>query len=273
MGDFLSSYAYWRRRMKRAWALGVVALLFLFQVVSASSTFNPSRCKFIDKTPPGALSSNVTNYLVRGNLPFDSNGDFAWNEVNSTLHQIIPDMPEDYVMLDLSLLNDFDFKENEVEKKFFRRHPQLGQYLNWPIWGNVIMPDQVEAEKQQDMALNLSQWQHDDLPDKMSQLRDLLYTDNGVTTVIYIHCDAGMDRTGEVSGSYYMRWLNRTFHEALYYDDNAIEDRTINVASRNALQWYCYNLRDTQQMPQNNCTLPDFDNCGWDANRCPPNTN
>jgi len=249
--------------------VGWSCVLLLLAAVEGSSTFNPSRCKLIDQTTPGALSSNVTNYLVRGNLPFDSDGNFAWSEINSTLHQMIPGMPEDYVMLDLSLLNDSEFLENETEKKFFRRNPQLGQYLNWPIWGNVIMPDLVSPDKLAQMASNLSNWQHDNLPDKMTKLRNLLYTDNGVTTVIYIHCDAGMDRTGEVSGSYYMRWLNWTFHEALYYDDNAIEDRNIHVASRNALQWYCYNLVDTQQMPNNNCTLPSFDNCGYDPNRCP----
>ena len=71
-------------------------------------------------------------------------------------------------------------------------------------------------------------------------------------------------------GSYYIRYLGWSFHEALYYDDNAIEGkdgRNIHVASRNGLQWYCYYLDDTSQIP-NNCTLPAFDNCGYDPNRC-----
>ena len=95
---------------------------------------------------------------------------------------------------------------------------------------------------------------------------------DGVTTVIYVHCDAGMDRTGEVSGSYYIRYLSWSFQEALYYDDHAIEDRNIHVASRNAFQWYCYYLSDTNQV-SNNCTLPVFDDCGFDPNRCPSQSN
>ena len=35
---------------------------------------------------------------------------------------------------------------------------------------------------------------------------------------------AGTDRTGEVSGAYYMRYLNMTFTDALYID-NHVQDR------------------------------------------------
>mmetsp|Transcript_87431 Transcript_87431/g.131146 ORF Transcript_87431/g.131146 Transcript_87431/m.131146 type:complete len:188 (-) Transcript_87431:9-572(-) len=145
-----------------------------------------------------------------------------------------------------------------------------GKYVKWPIWGNLMMPDFFDNDTRTEMAIDLPNWQHDKLAEKIPELRQLLYTYNNITTVIYIHCDAGMDRTGEVSGSYYIRYLQWSFHEALYYDDNAIEGvngRNIHVASRNGLQWYCYYLADTNQVP-NNCTLPAFDNCGYDTKRC-----
>lgn len=62
-------------------------------------------------------------------------------------------------------------------------------------------------------------------------------TGNGVSAVLYVHCEAGEDRTGEVSGAYYMQYLRWTFLDALSYDDH-IEARNIQPESMHALQWY-----------------------------------
>ena len=117
----------------------IVALFCLVPFVFCDSTFNPDRCKLIDQTAPGSLPSNTTNYLFRGDLPFDSDGNFAWDEMNSTFHQIVPSMSYDYVMIDLSLLNKFEPFEEETEKRYFKQNPDHGQYMNWPIWGNVLI--------------------------------------------------------------------------------------------------------------------------------------
>lgn len=64
------------------------------------------------------------------------------------------------------------------------------------------------------------------------------------------------DCIGEVSGSYYMRYLNWTYGEALSYDDN-VEPRPISyckclctgsniLVSQNEMQWYCYYLKWVQ---------------------------
>lgn len=53
--------------------------------------------------------------------------------------------------------------------------------------------------------------------------------DNELPRVIYIHCEAGMDRTGEMSGSYYLHGLNLTFADALAID-NSVESRNMCVS-------------------------------------------
>lgn len=93
----------------------------------------------------------------------------------------------------------------------------------------------------------------------MQTLQTLLNTNWTRPTAIYIHCtsldlhrtlpafvlftycrtgEAGMDRTGEVSGSYYMSQLGWTFAQALSYDDKCIESRNITSYSQNSLQWF-----------------------------------
>ena|SRR3990167_2393935 len=114
-------------------------LLFvtLFAVCALASTFDPSRCKFVDSTP--VLNNGAANYLFRGNEPIDSSGNFAWSELNSTFHELVPNLPNEYVMIDICLLNVSEFGDEETEKRFFNRNPQLGTYYNWPIWGNALM--------------------------------------------------------------------------------------------------------------------------------------
>ena len=63
----------------------------------------------------------------------------------------------------------------------------------------------------------------------------------------FVHCalisllTAGEDRTGEVSGAYYIRHLNYSFQEALAID-NSNEHRDIRCMSAHELMWYCLEL-------------------------------
>ena len=53
---------------------------------------------------------------------------------------------------------------------------------------------------------------------------------------------AGEDRTGEVSGSYYITYLDKSFNEALSYD-NHVENRDIRCMSEHEFAWYCWYLK------------------------------
>ena len=61
-----------------------------------------------------------------------------------------------------------------------------------------------------------------------------------------------------MSGAYYIRWQNRTFAEALHYDNTVVEgSRKISPESMLGLAWYCwYLVYTTTGFAQANCTLP-----------------
>ena len=98
-----------------------------------------------------------------------------------------------------------------------------------------------------------------------------------VCVCVCVCTQAGEDRTGELSGSYYMQYLNMTMAQALYVCwplssvrfhlffrdllpfipplpsassalvsqiDNHIEKRDIHFASANGVYWYCLYLRE-----------------------------
>ena len=124
-----------------------------------------------------------------------------------------------------------------MEKKFWESNPALGGYINWMIVGSALNASKVAPASLPGKARTLGEWSLDNLPHKMELLKQYLNTahpagariDGGftsssssrvvgssgsnVSTVIYIHCEAGTDRTGEVSGSYYMKWQNKSFPE------------------------------------------------------------
>eukprot|EP00005_Dracoamoeba_jomungandri_P006459 CAMPEP_0174261262 /NCGR_PEP_ID=MMETSP0439-20130205/11331_1 /TAXON_ID=0 /ORGANISM="Stereomyxa ramosa, Strain Chinc5" /LENGTH=246 /DNA_ID=CAMNT_0015345715 /DNA_START=14 /DNA_END=754 /DNA_ORIENTATION=- len=225
-------------------------LFWLFLVGSVVYGFNVDRVHFIDHyTFPG---SSVSNYLFRGGEPTYSNGSstlFAWSLLNQTLTsvalkeaQIV--LPSNYYFVDLSLL-DIEVFDEFVEIDFFKENPSLGKYVWWPTIGALVNPNHLDEDVRKPLAESLNSWMiPDKIPDKMSMIKQLLTTEKGPSgrpIVYYIHCEAGEDRTGEMSGSYYMKWLNWTFHQALDYD-NHVEDRKIKWESKNALQWYCYYL-------------------------------
>lgn len=151
------------------------------------------------------------------------------------------ELPPTFYILDVSLLNPTELPDEAVEKKFWSAHPTLGGYINWPIVGSFRNASTESASAVEQKAKTLNTWSVDKLPEKVALLTSYLSEQSSqggnVSTVIYIHCEAGTDRTGEVSASYYMKVLNQSFHDALEYDDH-INSRVIKPLSQNALQWY-----------------------------------
>jgi len=53
---------------------------------------------------------------------------------------------------------------------------------------------------------NSSVWDIDKIPERVVLLRQMLITKQSRPTVLYVHCTAGCDRTGEVVGSYRLKY-------------------------------------------------------------------
>eukprot|EP00049_Salpingoeca_infusionum_P018139 m.355908 g.355908 ORF g.355908 m.355908 type:complete len:243 (+) comp17384_c0_seq1:269-997(+) len=242
--------------MKCIVALVACALLSLGFVHMASASFDPKRVRFINSVQPKD-GTKAPNLLFRGNLPV-TNGTFPLDTVIATLSNAAQEQghqfPKQFYFVDLSLLDPLEFKDELVLIEFFKNNPNVGKYINWITVGDLIGPSMVLQPKREKMAKNISAWQPDNLPEKMNMLDNLLEATYDIPRVFYIHCEAGMDRTGEMSGSYYLHALNMTFKDALAID-NSIETRNISIYSQNAFQWYCYYLQYTTEAWRD-CTLP-----------------
>ena len=206
--------------------------------------FHPNRTRLINLH----RGKYNTNYLFRGNMPV-LNGKFCYDKLIDNLKDVLHShnmtFPTNSYMVDLTYINSYVPGESEdlkAEKLFWDENAKLGQMIHWPIIGSTIRPPAdnavVKSIIKEYMTHSL-----DRLDLKIPLLQQLLtieYAD--VSWLIYSHCEAGVDRTGEVSGSYYMEYKNMSFENAVKVD-NSIVNRDMYVDSRNELQWYCYYLK------------------------------
>jgi len=220
--------------------------------------FDISRVHYVDHSVPSS-PNGISNFLFRGNEPKNYSNQFAYDDLKTFMtirarEEANIKLPQEFYLVDFNLENVIiEDGDISMEEAFFQQYSQLGTFINWPIVGSLVSPDDVPELLRIELVETIDDWSFDDLPDLMQTLRTLLYSNGTVPVVIYVHCEAGVDRTGEVSGSYYLKYLDWSFQQALLYD-NHIENRTIVWESQNALQWYCYYLYYENTFPLN-CTL------------------
>eukprot|EP01128_Nolandella_sp_AFSM9_P007564 TRINITY_DN4188_c0_g1_i1.p1 TRINITY_DN4188_c0_g1~~TRINITY_DN4188_c0_g1_i1.p1 ORF type:complete len:268 (-),score=60.66 TRINITY_DN4188_c0_g1_i1:35-838(-) len=226
-------------------AFSALALsLLVLTVAGASQEAYDGRYRLIDTA--AVRNGTVVNYLFRGNEPVRSGRfDYNWTVSNlragAALRNVT--LPDQFYIIDFCLL-EFEVEDIAAEKAYFEQHPEKGHFVSWPILGSPLPPLKVGKTIRKYMATKVDGI--DNLPDTVTILTELLHTANQTLPVIVlIHCEAGKDRTGEVSASYYMSGLNPgwSFQQSLYYANKCVEGkRDISWFSSNALQWYCWRL-------------------------------
>lgn len=216
-------------------------------------------------------SSIVTNFLFRGSAPI-INGSFAFGTLRDTLTKAASaeanlTVPPMFDLVVITMLNDLkgsEATELRAEKAYFAAinsssGPGPGsQLVHWPIIGDVVSPHAYDDTK--DICLGKAK-SYDERGDHMVTKTELLrgyLIENRplpVPVVVYFHCDAGMDRTGEMYGDYSMRYKNQTYSQVYDYD-NSIEGpggRQINTVNKQALEWMCLYLQTSVPTTRPQC--------------------
>ena len=232
--------------------------IFIFSLILlevSCEDFHPDRTRLID-TFKGKF---YTNYIFRGNMPV-LNESFSYKELIGNLGEVLQKQnmtfpSSNFYMLDVTYVNSYLPGEEEdlsIEEKFWEANPAKGRILHWPIIGSALRPPGNE-DVVKGVVKNYIEHSEDRLDLKIPELHSLLNTEfSDSSWVIYSHCEAGVDRTGEMSGAYYMQYLDMSFQDALKVDDSIIK-RDMYEVSRNALQWYCYYLKFEKGMGKLEC--------------------
>lgn len=199
--------------------------------------------------------SDHATYLVRGGQLSTETDQLNYNDIVRHLCDIIPSLDcigdDDIYIIDVNLLNidhtHGDAQRTYHEYQYFQQHLPRGELLYWPIQGTTInitsVSQQYDSQYANWLVEHIDDWIPDNLIYRVHRLYDLLHRTqhNHRTTIIYVHCVCGCDRTGELIGSYEMRYMNQSWSEVNEINQS-VPGRPISCNNFLALKSYCYYL-------------------------------
>ncbi len=207
------------------------------------SAFNPGLIALIERADSG-------NFLFRGNMPVKDK-QFTYNELRMALQQAAPgqSLPEQFYLVDISLVNGINRQEADdlkVEKTFWEKNSALGRLINHPVYGSLTSPNDYSKSVRKKLEKIPTLSNTDVL---LENIQSLLQApqQSGLPLVLYIHCEAGKDRTGEIAAAYAMKYQHASYADA-YANGKRIAKRDLGKYSRNELQWYAYFLKDIKKV-------------------------
>jgi len=246
----------------------------LLVLILASFCLNCSNSSSGVSDPPVGNVKNVhyvdsvgTNFLFRGERPLTGddispavfNLDGLKRAIAEQAVQAGVTLPPSYILVDISLLwiDDTHNPEQAAKEKkllfeefsFFRSNPEIGQVHLWSSKGTSLNPlDPALSSCRDYLAMNLDSWLSDPLVWRVEKLRTWLENPSelGIVgpVVIYVHCFGGCDRTGELIGSYIMRYMDKSWEEMNNLNkgccriDGKTGETLYAIENCNALRWY-----------------------------------
>eukprot|EP01013_Petalomonas_cantuscygni_P037173 TRINITY_DN67959_c0_g1_i1.p1 TRINITY_DN67959_c0_g1~~TRINITY_DN67959_c0_g1_i1.p1 ORF type:complete len:298 (-),score=40.72 TRINITY_DN67959_c0_g1_i1:708-1601(-) len=224
-------------------------------LLTTTAHYDPSRTHIVAHNPTTSV------YLFRGNMPTNDTA-FVYDQLLDVMRQRAAEANVSFpstapFLVDMSLNNPFD--EDPHETAFFAdpANAKLGRIIKWPTGlSTIVSPYEVPAALLKEMA-EKGIWELDDVPDHVDTIIRVLSQPppTGMSAVaIYVHCTAGCDRTGEVIGSFRMRFeragaiapgiraipttgIRDVFD--MYQLDTSECGRSPNWFATTGLEWYC----------------------------------
>lgn len=156
------------------------------------------------------MSPNGHNWIFRSNFPkvtVNGTGKFAFpNPLLGWMQQRAKEegggkpFPAAFTLNDISFDNVLELKDIMIEIDYYKTHPSTGNLTFWPLVGQFIPPQDFNETDRSKLANDpATLWAIDQLPQRLPEIRAKLMDESGPPTVYLWHCEAGCDRTGEVS--------------------------------------------------------------------------
>lgn len=221
-------------------------LLALFLLVQ--SDFLPKRLRIVDS------NRKHNTFLVRGNLPINANDKFQFQQLKGNLSALTGS--KRYELIVVSFLNYLTAKETKnknIEQRFFSKNSKVAEYRSKTILGSFIDPTEMPDWFARSLSFLEEYIDFDGIDELITELREQIH--GGETDkIVYIHCSAGVDRTGYVAGAYKMKYFNTSFRDVLSENIEVLKGlrKHMHFNAQNGLQWFCFSLGRTQEQ----CSVP-----------------
>ena len=97
--------------------------------------------------------------------------------------------------------------------------------------------------------------QDDHLPQRVDKLHELLFSHRDRPVILYVHCEQGQDRTGQIIGAYQLKYGGMDWPTMFAYN-REVTGRVPLPKHLNTLRYYCYHLQERFQNDLK-CTTSD----------------
>ena len=224
-----------------------VSIFFLIQ----------KRIKELDRNRIALIDVVENNYIFRGNNIFvKKNGEmvFAYDELTSYFNNILTKNGRksltDYYLIDVSLLDLDHYDAIKGEEQFFSTHPNYGEVINISTLSPSLLIGQFSDSNiiTSSITKGYKLW----ITDTVKKIHDMALNQIDKPIVVYIHCNAGRDRTGLIAASYKLLFNNIKLSE--------VRSQNITEAGRNsvdlydqAIGSYCLYIKQLYNKPADYC--------------------
>jgi hypothetical protein len=229
-------------------AIAIVVLCSLMGLGEA--TLKQDRTWMVD------YDADSGNYIFRGNMPcndtsyqYDTLMEYMAGRA-ADAGVPFPGYPDTLpYLVDISFNNGFDGEGFTLDKQFWKdgANADKGEFINWPLFGEFVMPQTVAVHKRKELIKNGTVWAIDHLSERTAKLRSMFQTKQKQVTAYFVHCTAGCDRTGEFVAAYNMQYsMKHMAHHnmtGVYELDAEQCGRAPNYWSSSAIGWFCYTLQ------------------------------
>ena len=229
----------------------VVGMMVMMMMMTTTTGLTFNKVRLITTAPNG-------NMLFRSDYPGNANGTFALDLLLEYMERRAEEAgvhwpPSPPYVVDVTLLNEpHNRKEIAEEERFFAAHPSAGEVVYMSTHGSITNPMDFPPDVRDTIADGLDFDSFDRLPERIPAIHKLLTQDSPTPRVVLLHCIAGDDRTGEVAGSYVMKYLGApSFEDVLYWDDRIAHGSNtsfILLHHAYAMEWYCFWLQQHEGM-------------------------
>ena len=254
-----------------------VLLSIIVQVCFCGEDFKPDRFHLVNHKSFG--NGVTSNWMFRGNSP-TINDTFAYDTLveymNIRANQSNLTFPSTFYFIDISLLNPGNIPTWEIEQEFWKKHMNdtlFGEIINWypSAIQSITPPNELSIAEQIEYCKSQYLWEIDTMPIRINKTQNIFLNkrNDNLSISIYIHCEAGCDRTGEFIADYRLMYIDNNI--TTDYDLDCTEcGRCPNYWSTTSIEWFCLCHQFGTLQPKlafGNCT--DIANCTYGGD-CTP---
>ncbi len=232
----------------------LLAGLFVCVVVFFGSQKKPQE---LDPKRIALIAVVGNNYIFRGNNPFvtkDREKVFAYKELTSYFNTILSqqgrNLLQDYYLIDVSLLDLNEYYIIKKEEQFFTRHPDRGRVMNISTLSPSLLFEQSPHANRvtQQITERYSLW----VTNTLKQIQKMASRQTDKPIIIYIHCNAGRDRTGFIVAGYKLLFNNLNLSE-VRLQNVAESGRNSGPVFNQAIYSYCLHVKQAYNKSNDYC--------------------